>query len=55
MNTIAVSTNVALFELHDVLCQSSSLVRKDVLNLTELLIQGGGSSLHRIHHNTSSH
>jgi len=32
---------------HDILCQRSCLVREDVLNLTELLIQSGRPSLRR--------
>lgn len=44
--TVGPSGDGALLELHDVLRQSSRLVREDVLDLTELLVQGGGSSLH---------
>lgn len=47
ISTVAASSDGALLELHDVLCQSSRLVGEDVLDLTELLVQGGGSSLHR--------
>lgn len=47
ISTVAASSDGALLELHDVLRQSSRLVGEDVLDLTELLVQGGGSSLHR--------
>lgn len=43
--TINVSCDGALLELHDVLSQSPRFVWEDVLNLAQLLIQGGGSSL----------
>jgi len=46
IGTVAAAGDCALLELHDVLCESSRLVGEDVLNLTELLVQGGGSSLH---------
>lgn len=39
------SCDGALLELHNVLSQGPRLVWEDVLNLAQLLIQGGGSSL----------
>lgn len=45
LGTVDTPPNGAFLELHDVLGQSSCLVRKDVLDLTELFVQSGGSSL----------
>lgn len=45
VGTVGASSDGALLELHDVLRQSSCFVREDVLDLTELLVQGGGPSL----------
>lgn len=47
-STIVASSDGTLLELHNILCQCTRLVRKDVLDLTKLLIQGGGSSLSRV-------
>lgn len=44
--TVVASRYGALLELHDVLSQSSGLVGEDVLDLPELLVQGGGPGLH---------
>ena len=46
VSTVAASGDGALLERHDVLCESSRFVGEDVADLTQLLVQGGGSSLH---------
>lgn len=43
--TISLAINAALLEGHDVLRQGSCLVREDVVDLPQLLIEGGGSGL----------
>lgn len=48
LSTIIASSDSALLELHDILRQSSCLVGEDVLDLTQLLIQGGGPSLQTV-------
>ena len=45
--TVGFPIDGALVEGHDVLCERASLVAEDVLDLTQLLIQGGGSGLGR--------
>lgn len=44
-STVGISTDGALFELHDVLSQGPGLVWEDVLDLSQLLVQSGGPSL----------
>lgn len=44
VNTVNCSIDGALAEDHDVLSERAGLVREDELDLTKLLIQGGGAS-----------
>lgn len=44
---VLLSVDGALVEVHDVLREGSGLVREDVLDLTQLLVEGRGSSLGR--------
>lgn len=43
--TVGFAVDGALVEDHDVLGQCSCFVAEDVLDLTELLVQGGGAGL----------
>lgn len=45
--TISLPIDATLFKGHDVLCEGSSLVREDVLDLPQLLVQRGGPGLGR--------
>ena len=46
-STIDNGADAALLEGHDVLCERASLVREDVFNLSEFLVQRGGARLCR--------
>lgn len=43
--TVSLPIYATLFKGHDVLCKGSSLVREDVLDLSQLLVQRGGPGL----------
>lgn len=45
--TIGLSVDGALVEGHDVLCECSGLVREDVFDLAQLLVERGGPGLGR--------
>lgn len=45
VHTIGFPINGALVESHDVLSESSRFVREDVLDLSQLFIEGGGTGL----------
>lgn len=54
VSTVAAPCDAALLELHDVLRQSARLVGEDVLDLTQLLVQGRSPSLRRVNGNKVS-
>lgn len=47
MITISFPIDGTLVESHNILCESSCLVTKDVFNLTQLLVERGGPGLGR--------